>query len=156
MRRSIATALFVLISLPTCAETLSGRIVGVQDGDTLTLLDASQQQYRIRLAEVDAPEKNQPFGQASKRSLSDLAYGRNAQAECPNSDRYGRYVCKVFVDGQSVNALQVAQGFAWVYRQYASKVSPLYALEAQARAANIGLWQDRNPTPPRKWRHAGN
>lgn len=153
---ALILALLSLIALPACAETLAGRVVGVLDGDTITLLDASRQQYRIRLAEVDAPEKNQPFGQASKKSLSDLAYGREARAECPSTDRYGRYVCKVYVDGENVNAQQVARGLAWVYRQYAPKASPLYLLEAKARASNMGLWRDRNPTPPWEWRHAGN
>lgn len=155
MRQIIAFALISLIALPVCAETLAGRVVGVSDGDTITLLDASRREYRIRLAEVDAPEKNQPFGQASKKSLSDLSYGRNARAECPNTDRYGRHVCKIFVDGASVNAEQVARGFAWVYRQYAPAGSPLYVLEDKARAAKLGLWQDRNPVPPWDWRRAG-
>lgn len=156
MRQIIAVALLSLITLPVCAETLTGRVVGVSDGDTITLLDASRREYRIRLAEIDAPEKNQPFGQASKKSLSDLSYGRNAQAECPNTDRYGRRVCKIFVDGVNVNAQQVARGLAWVYRQYAPATSSLYALENKARAAEIGLWQDRNPVPPWDWRRAGN
>lgn len=153
MPRSLITTLVMLFATSSAAETLTGRVVGVADGDTLTLLDAERQQHRIRLAEVDAPEKSQPFGQVAKQSLSDLAYGREVRADCPRSDRYGRRVCIVYVDGASVNTAQVARGLAWVYRQYAPKTSPLYLLEGKARASNTGLWQDINPTPPWEWRH---
>ncbi len=75
-------------------EDLEGRVVRVTDGDTLTLLDNSCQQYRIRLAGVDAPEKGQPYGQRSKQHLADLAFGKEARADCYKVDRYGRNVCK--------------------------------------------------------------
>lgn len=163
MRRHIPFALLSLMAFSASADTLTGHIVAVQDGDTLTLLDVSQHQHRIRLAEVDAPEighgKNrpgQPFGQQSKQSLSDLAYDRYATASCPSTDRYGRSVCTVYVNDVSVNAQQVARGYAWVYRQYAPANSPLYKLETQARASGIGLWQERTPTPPWEWRHKEN
>lgn len=156
MRRTLVLALFVFLAHPAVADIVTGRVVGIADGDTLTLLDPSHQQHRIRLAEIDAPEKSQPFGQVSKQSLSDLAHGREVRAECPSSDRFGRDVCIVYIDGASVNAAQVARGLAWVYRQYAPKTSPLYLLEIKARAAQLGLWQDRNPTPPWEWRHARN
>lgn len=154
MRTSLGllAGLIASITLPTYADTLNGRVVAVLDGDTITLLNATHHQTRIRLAEIDAPEKAQPFGQASKQSLSSLAYGREARAECPTSDRYGRHVCQVFVDGVNVNAEQVARGFAWVYRQYAPAASPLYAAENQARVASMGLWHDNSPTPPWAWR----
>lgn len=153
---SIAT-LFALFAFQVSAQTtITGRVVGVLDGDTISILDASHREHRIRLAEIDAPEKAQAFGQASKKSLSDLAFGKQARADCPGTDRYRRSICTIFVDGRNVNASQVERGMAWVYRQYAPKDSPLLQLEANAKASRTGLWQDRNPTPPWEWRHAGN
>lgn len=163
MQRHLPLAILALIAFSSSADTLTGHIVAVLDGDTITLLDAAQRQHRIRLAAVDAPEiwhgKNrpgQPFGQQSKQSLFDLAYDRNAQATCPITDRYGRQVCTVYVNNVSVNGQQVARGYAWVYRQYAPQNSPLYRLEALARASGIGLWQEHNPIPPWEWRHREN
>jgi len=101
------------------AETLVGRIVGVADGDTLTLLDANKQVHKIRLSGVDAPEKKQAYGQQSKLSLSNQAYGRQATADCPKRDRYQRAVCVVTVAGKDVGLQQIHQGLAWWYRAYA-------------------------------------
>lgn len=77
------------------AETLSGRTVGVSDEDTITVLDLTNTQHKIRLAGIDAPEKSQPFGQRSKESLSDLVFGRTVTVETDKVDRYGRQVGKV-------------------------------------------------------------
>lgn len=134
------------------AETLSGRVVSVADGDTLTLLTADRQRIKIRLAEIDAPEHDQPFGQRSKKSLAQLASNRMATVEVRTRDDYGRIVGMVFVAGQNLDAEQVRRGMAWVYRQYATTQS-LYALEAEAKAARRGLWADPNPLPPWDWRH---
>lgn len=152
LRHLSAASVIALVPLEAIAESLSGQVVAVLDGDTIKLLDTGRQEHRIRLAEIDAPEKAQPFGQASKQSLSALAYGKQATAECPSQDRYGRKVCTVFVAGFDVNAEQVARGMAWVYRQYAPKGSPLFRLEDVARAAGAGLWSDRAPVPPWAWR----
>lgn len=161
MRHFAVVACLSLTALPAYTETFTGHVIAVLDGDTITLLDTSNQQHRLRLAEVDAPEighgrnsPSQPFGQQSKQSLSGLTYDREITAECPNTDRYGRYVCKVYADGLYVNAEQVARGFAWVYRQYAPKTSSLYQIETRARTSGLGLWQDRAPIPPWNWRHA--
>lgn len=90
-------------------------LVAIADGDTLTLLDSSKTQHRIRIDGIDAPEKGQAFGQRSKQSLSDLAFNRNAVAECHKVDRYRRDVCKVIVDGIDVGLEQVRRGLAWHY-----------------------------------------
>ncbi len=134
------------------AETLTGRVVSVSDGDTLTLLTADRQRVKIRLAEIDAPEHDQPFGPRSKQSLSQLAVNRTATVEVHAHDDYGRTVGRVFVAGQSLDAEQVRRGMARVYRQYATTPS-LYTPEAEAKAARRGLWADPNPLPPWDWRH---
>ena len=91
--RSLVLLLFALCSPTIWTDVLQGRVVGVADSDTITLLDGSRQQHRIRLAGIDAPEKGQPFGQRSKQHLSELAFGKDAKADCYKIDRYGRDVC---------------------------------------------------------------
>ncbi len=139
------------------ADTISGRVVGVADGDTLTVLDASRQQHKIRLDGIDAPEKAQPFGQRSKQSLSDLAYNRNVQVQTHKRDRYGRVVGKVLLDGTDLNLIQINRGMAWHYKAYAREQTPedraSYAsAEDVARDEKRGLWRDKEPTPPWDWR----
>ena len=139
------------------AETLVGRIIGVADGDTLTLFDSSKQSHKIRLSGIDAPEKKQAFGQQSKLSLSNLAYGRQAIAECPKRDRYQRAVCVVTIAGKDVGLQQIHQGLAWWYRTYAHEQRAQdqrdYAhAEQAAQEKRVGLWREKDPTPPWEWR----
>jgi endonuclease YncB( thermonuclease family) len=132
-------------------------VVGVADGDTITLLDSNRQQHRIRLAGIDAPEKAQPFGQRSKQHLSDLAFGKQAKADCYKIDRYDRDVCTVYVDGKDIGLAQIDAGLAWWFRKYAHEQLPkdridYEAAEDRAAADRVGLWQDKNPVPPWEWR----
>ena len=155
MMRLIAL-LFLLCILSTAhAETLAGRVVGVHDGDTLTLLDAQKRQTKVRLAEIDTPESPQPYGSRSKQALSDLVFNKTVQVEVRDIDRYGRTVGRVLVNGTDVNAALVASGAAWVYRQYSSDPE-LLRLEAEAKAAGRGLWglPEAQRTPPWDWRRA--
>jgi endonuclease YncB( thermonuclease family) len=143
----------VLASATAAAATpLSGRVVAVADGDTLTVLDAGNQQRRIRLAEIDAPEKRQAFGQRAKQSLSDLCYGKSAVVAVATQDRYGRSVGRVSCGGVDANLEQVRRGLAWAYRQYRPS-APILQAEASARQARVGLWRDASPTPPWEFRH---
>ncbi len=134
------------------ASSLTGRVVAVADGDTLTVLDAANQQHRIRLAEIDAPEKRQAFGQRAKQSLSNLCYGKSAVVSVATQDRYGRSVGRVSCDGVDTNLEQVKRGLAWAYRQYRPS-APILQAEASARQTRAGLWQDTSPTPPWEFRH---
>lgn len=146
--------LFTLFTLcPAHAATISGRVVGVHDGDTLTLLTAEKRQVKIRLAEIDTPESAQPYGSRAKQALSDLVFGQDVLVDVQDIDRYGRTVGRVSVHGTDVNAAMVAAGAAWVYRQYA-KDPDLLRLEAEARAAQRGLWAlpEAQRTPPWEWR----
>lgn len=133
------------------AEPFIGKVVGIADGDTLTVLTASKQQHRIRLAEIDAPEKYQAFGTKSKQSLSDLCFGKEAEVIPRAIDRYKRTVARVKCAGLDANAEQVNRGMAWVYRRYA-KDHDLYVLEHGAKVEKRGLWVDPSPTPPWEWR----
>ncbi len=153
----VATILSVLFAAQVHAEILSGRVVGVADGDTVTVLDASRQQHKIRLMGIDAPEKKMPYGNQSKQSLSDLVFDRQVQVEYSKKDRYGRTLGKIIVDGVDANLEQIKTGMAWHYRQYQREQSvtdrAAYAqAEEEARASKRGLWKDTDPMPPWDWR----
>lgn len=142
------------ISLLANAETIEGRVAGVSDGDTLTVLDAGNTQFKIRLAAIDAPEKAQAFGQRGKEKLSDICYGKQATVNVKSTDRYGRSVGDVDCAGINANETMIQSGLAWVYRKYAKGYGYLYAMEDEAKAAKRGLWADSNPVAPWEWRKA--
>jgi len=153
MTKGAGLAAFAVILAATTAQAseLRGRVVAVTDGDTLTILDAGRQRHQIRLAGIDAPEKRQPYGQRSKRSLSDLCYGRDAVIEDNGRDRYGRTIGRVRCAGIDANAEQVRRGMAWVFDRYATDRG-LYTIQAEAKAARRGLWADPSPIEPLVWR----
>lgn len=126
-------------------------IVGVSDGDTLTALTSDHQQIKVRLANIDAPEKRQPYGQRSKQSLSDLCFQKQAEIATQTTDRYGRTVAVVTCEGTEANREQVARGMAWVYTRY-NKDPSLTAIEENAKVDKRGLWSDPQAVPPWEWR----
>ena len=136
----------VLILALSCAQAPAATVIGVSDGDTLTVLNKGRP-VKVRLANIDAPEKQQPFGARSKQSLSELCYGRDATIKSSNKDRYGRTVAVVHCGDVNVNVAQVSRGMAWVYRQYNHDAS-LPAVEAVARLSRTGLWSDPMPLEP--------
>jgi endonuclease YncB( thermonuclease family) len=138
------------LSFPVYAE-VTGKVVAVVDGDTLTVL-RDKEQIKVRLVEIDAPEKAQAFGNRSKQSLSDLCFGKTATLADQGKDRYRRTLARVTCDGIDANAEQVRRGMAWVYRRYAPIDAPLYAVEGEAKAEKRGLWVDAEPIPPWEWR----
>jgi micrococcal nuclease len=134
------------------AAAFLASVIGISDGDTLTVLH-ERQPIKIRIAEIDAPEKKQPFGTRSKQSLSDLCFGKQAEVTPQKKDRYGRTIARVKCDGNDVSVHQVQAGMAWVYDRYATDRS-LYLLQDLARAGGLGLWADPQPVPPWEWRAA--
>lgn len=132
------------------AAAFLASVIGISDGDTLTVLH-ERQPVKIRVAEIDAPEKRQPFGARSKRALADLCFGREAEVTPQTKDRYGRTVARVRCDGHDVSESQVRAGMAWVFDRYATDRS-LYAVQDEARAARRGLWADASPVPPWEFR----
>lgn len=141
------------VGLAALLQTLEGRVVGVADGDTITVLGAGNRQTRVRLQGIDAPESAQAFGQVSKRNLSELVFEKQVVVEYEKTDRYGRTLGKVLAGGRDVNLLQVKAGLAWHYKYYQDEQSPadrrLYAdAETEARSAKRGLWADPGPIPP--------
>lgn len=126
-------------------------MVGVTDGDTLKVLRDGAE-VPIRLSSIDAPEKAQAFGQKSKESLSELCFGKMATLTDTGKKHRDREIATVHCDGVDANTEQVRRGMAWVYRKYAPKELPLYAVEEEAKAAKRGLWANENPVPPWEWR----
>ena len=143
----------LLLATSIHAAEYTGKVVGVADGDTITVLDSSKTQHKVRLAGIDAPEKAQAFGNRSKQSLSDMVYLKDVTIESNKIDRYGREVGKVIYNGADVCLEQVKRGMAWWYRDYRYEQSPedrvLYeAAEDAAKAAMVGLWTDKEPLAP--------
>jgi micrococcal nuclease len=133
-------------------EEFRGKVVGVADGDTITVL-RDREPVRVRLNGIDAPEAGQPFGNRAKQFASSLAFGNVVTVRVKDRDRFGRVVADVILpDGRNLNQELVRTGFAWWLRRYAPNDSTLAELEAEARAAKRGLWADPKPVPPWEWR----
>jgi endonuclease YncB( thermonuclease family) len=125
-KRAIISLLILIVfcqSAVTQTQTITGKVVSVADGDTITVLDANNQQRKIRLNGIDAPESNQDFGRRSKESLTDPVFGKTVTVDSTKTDRYGRIVCKVTLNGKDINLEQINRGMAWFYREYARKLS---------------------------------
>jgi endonuclease YncB( thermonuclease family) len=143
---------FLIFTNISIADTFQGRVVGIADGDTVTVLDGTNTQWKIRLMGIDAPEKKQPFGNKSKENLASVVFNKQVTVESSKKDKYGRTVGKILVDGIDANLQQVKVGLAWHYKKYQKEQSVedrrIYAYsEDQARTEKQGLWLDPEPTP---------
>lgn len=147
--------LLLLSTLPAHADTFTGYVAHVSDGDTITLADRKI----VRLANVDAPEIShngvpaQPYGRQAKDLLAYLVLGQQVSVTTTGTDQYGRYVGTIFKGQTDINAYMVSTGAAWVYTQY-SKDPTLPPLETKARDKSLGLWAYPNPTAPWEYRRA--
>ncbi len=154
--RVIVLCLLVFVSIATFADTLTGKVVKITDGDTLYVLDANYEQHKIRLAGIDAPERKQAYRLASRKHLASLVAGKQVTVGYQKRDRYGRIVGKVLLDGIDACLEQVKAGFTWHYKKYQHEQSPedqrLYAeAENKTRDERLGLWRENHPIPP--WEH---
>jgi endonuclease YncB( thermonuclease family) len=134
------------------AADLTGRVVAISDGDTLTVLTPDKKQVRVRLHGIDTPESKQAFGTRARQELSSLVFGKDVRVEVRDTDRYGRTVGRVFAGSIEVNLEMVRRGFAWWYRDFAKGDKGLQQAERQARDAGVGLWADKQPIPPWEFR----
>ncbi|WP_241673077.1 thermonuclease family protein [Lacisediminimonas profundi] len=146
--------------LPAYAARFEGKVVGLSDGDTITVLSRDQVQYKIRLAGIDAPEKRQAYGDKSRAHLASLVFGKWVAVDWTKRDRYGRILGKVSVAGQDVCLEQIRNGMAWHYKKYAadqdwSDRSLYAAAERDAVRDRRGLWGDAAPVPPWGFRSNG-
>lgn len=131
--------------------TFTGKVIGIKDGDTFEVLYDSIPE-RVRLAEIDCPEKSQAFGKNAKQYASDLCFGKTVTVSSTGRDRYGRVVGTITTqDGTNVNEELVKAGFAWHYKQYSNN-DQIDVLEDYAREQRLGLWADKNPTAPWDYR----
>lgn len=148
--------LAVLLAVPVAATEIDGKAIHVADGDSFTLLIEGNQKIRIRLAEIDAPESGQPYGDKSRRMLSSLVHRKSVRVDVQTTDRYGRTVGRVYADGLDINSEMVRAGAAWAYRQYL-RDKTLLDLEAAAREEKRGLWAttEAQRQPPWEWRRSG-
>ena len=134
------------------APGVPAQVVGVTDGDTLTAI-VDGRQIKVRLNGIDAPEKKQAFGDASKRALSNLVFGKRVSIVDLGKDRYGRTIGEVFTpDGQQVEVAMVRLGMAWHYVKYAPRDTDLAGAELVARKERRGLWSDAAAVPPWEFR----
>jgi len=156
MKSRVLFLLCMLVAQPALSETLTGYVVGITDGDTLTLL-VDKQQHRIRIAAIDSPERVQPFGDKAKSNIAILTFNQTAVAHC-HKKSYDRKVCKLLVDGQDIGLLQIHAGMAWWARKYeteqtAEDRTAYEQAETMAKLRRVGLWAETNPIPPWEWRH---
>jgi len=154
----VIVASFVDATIVTAA-TITGRVVSVHDGDTITVLDESRAQHKIRLSGIDAPELEQAYGKASRKHLAELVADKAVSIEWNKQDKYKRTVGKVLLDGKDQCLEQVRAGFAWHYKKYGKEQTledqqNYDEAEQMAREARRGLWRDREPLAPWEWRAA--
>ena len=168
--RSIAALVLLLMAAvlltPAALADVRGKVVAVTDGDTIKVLDANRVTHKVRLTGIDAPERGQPYGSASRKYLASLVAGKEVRVESSRQDRYGRLLGKVWVQpadcpscGKTLNAnhAQLLAGMAWWYRYYASSQPAqdrgrYESAEDEARARKRGLWADPHPINPYQWR----
>jgi endonuclease YncB( thermonuclease family) len=144
--------LLLVASALACAATYTGKVIKVVDGDTLHVLYQGSA-LKVRLSEIDTPERGQPWYQRAKDALAEKVAARVVSVEEVDRDRYGRLVGKVWLDGRDINREMVVGGHAWVYRRYLRDPS-LLEDEHRAQAALLGLWRlpETQRTPPWEWR----
>ena len=139
------------------AKTIEGLVVGVADGDTITVLDQQKNIFKIRLQGIDAPEKKQAFGEKSKQSLHDLVHGKQVRIEYDKEDKYGRIVGKITLDDLDICLQQLVLGMAWHYKKYQNEQSVADRVvyndaELKSKSLKLGLWADETPMPPWEFR----
>ena len=152
-KQFLFACLLSAISLALHAEVLVGKVVGVSDGDTITVLDATKTEHKVRLMGIDAPEKSQDFGNQSKGALSNYIYKHEVNVKYKKLDKYKRKVGKVIFEGKDICLQMIADGMAWHYKDYEKEQSKtdrdLYSQEElKARNEKRGLWQTGNAIEP--------
>ena len=143
-------ALIILSSYLFSLE-LIGKVVKVSDGDTVTILTSDKTQHKIRLNDIDAPEKKQAFGNKSKDNLAKYIAGKTVTVQYQKKDKYKRILGTIYYNNTDINLQQVKDGYAWVYKKYSNNQT-YYKAEKLARDKRVGLWVDKNPLEPWEFR----
>ena len=143
-------ALIILSSYLFSLE-LIGKVVKVSDGDTVTILTSDKTQHKIRLNDIDAPEKKQAFGNKSKDNLAKYIAGKTVTVQYQKKDKYKRVLGTIYYNNTDINLQQVKDGYAWVYKKYSNNQT-YYKAEKIAKDKKVGLWIDKNPISPWEFR----
>ena len=161
------TNAFVIIftlNINSVRADFTAKVQRVVDGDTVHVIDKAGKKFKVRLTGIDAPEKNQPYGLAATYKLTEILINKLVLLKSkPNNgkpytiDRYKRVLAKIILDGRDINLLQVLRGYAWHFKRYQKQQSPsdreLYSeAEIDAKKNELGLWEEKNPIAPWKWR----
>ena len=149
--KTLLPILLLLATFTTQAATFTGKVVGVSDGDTITVLAAGNKQFKIRLLAIDTPEGGQAFGDKAKQALSQKVFGKVVQIHWEKRDHYNRVLGHIIIGKRWINYEMVAEGWAWHYKQY-DKDKRFADAEVKAKAAKKGLWAGPNPVAPWDWR----
>ena len=147
-------ALIILSSYLFSLE-LIGKVVKVSDGDTVTILASDKTQHKIRLNDIDAPEKKQAFGNKSKDNLAKYIAGKTVTVQYQKKDKYKRVLGTIYYNNTDINLQQVKDGYAWVYKKYSNNQT-YYKAEKLARDKRVGLWADKSPVAPWEFRNSKN
>jgi len=147
--------LFLVAILPFASaatgQTLFGTVTRVVDGDTVAFKVHNGAIEKVRLADIDTPERDQPWGTEATAALRKWSMSKPARIEVVDTDRYGRLVATLWVDDENINRRLVIEGHAWVYRKYLRDTS-LIKLEARAKSSRLGLWSSNDVIAPSYWR----
>ena len=143
--------LFLLLSSCLNALELKGKVIAVSDGDTIKLLTQDKVTHKIRLLDIDAPEKKQPFGNKSRDNLASYIAGEIITVKYKSKDKYGRILGTIYFENLDINLQQIKNGYAWVYKQY-SKNQTYYQEEQKAKDLKKGLWIAKEPLAPWEYR----
>jgi endonuclease YncB( thermonuclease family) len=135
-------------------KNLSGKVVKVTDGDTITVLTSNNKQEKVRLDGIDAPEKGQDFGEKSRQYLASLVAGKTVRIQYRNKDQYGRILGTVYIGNMNVNEAMVREGLAWQY--YYNKDKKYKELQADAKAKKLNIWSAKSPVDPYYFRKNNN
>ena len=153
MKKFIAIILiFLIIYFLLCPNENTYKVVSIIDGDTIVVLSMEKKEIKIRLAEIDCPEKNQPYGPQAKQVLTNKLLNKQIKVVILKKDRYNRSICKIYLNNHYINQEMIEEGLAWHYTQY-SHSKELKNSEDNAKKNRIGLWKDKNPIPPWEFRH---
>jgi len=144
---------FLTISVSLAQTVYTGKVIAIKDGDTVVVIDSLNTQTTLRLAEVDCPEKNQPFGTKAKQFTSDQVYLKTIKYVVTDTDRYGRSIAMIYYDNNKYLSAEIIRaGMGWHYKKY-SKSIELAEIEIEAQKEKRGLWIDENPKSPSEWRN---
>lgn len=142
----------ILLLFLSTSRTFNAKVVGVHDGDSITVLTSSNQQIKVRLEGIDCPELKQDYGQKAKQYTSTLCFGKEVRVEETGKDRYGRTLAFIYIGNTCINKELLRAGMAWHFKKYNSN-SELNRLESAARSKKVGLWSQSSPIPPWEFRN---